>query len=323
MRQVVNEMKYQYIFGPVMSGRLGRSLGLDLLGDRVCSMDCIYCEVGATRVCTLERAPYVPAEDILHELEHWIDEGNELPDAVTLGGLGEPCLNSEMAYVIEGARDLLPDVPVAVLTNSTLMLDERARTELALADIVLPSLDSLVLEEFLALNRPCEGIGPNEVAQGLIEFSRIFNGKIFLEILLAKGVNDTDENLGRLEAFCKRLQPDRIDVVTLTRPGTVKSTGPVDKDELERWRKALHAATPAKRQERAAQQQVEEPRMVEMIRASLQRRPQTVQQLVDALGLNPTQAQKTVDELVRQGHVIMRDGSGVPFYHSSRHVIES
>jgi wyosine [tRNA(Phe)-imidazoG37] synthetase (radical SAM superfamily) len=322
MRQVVNDMKYNYIFGPVLSGRLGRSLGLDLLGDRICSMDCIYCEVGATRVHTLERSPYVSAEDILHELETWIEEGNEWPDVVTLGGLGEPCLNSEMPYVIQGARELLPGVPVAVLTNSTLMLDEQARNELALADIVLPSLDSLVLEEFLALNRPCPGIGPDEVARGLLEFSSMYDGKIFLEILLAKGVNDSDENLGRLEAFCKRLQPDRVDVVTLTRPGTLKKTGPVDKDVLERWRKALHAAAPAKRQERAETRQVDEARMIEMIRASLQRRPQTVQQLVDALGLDPDQARRAVDTLVEQGHVTKRDESGTTFYHSSRHIIE-
>lgn len=315
-------MKYHYLFGPVLSGRLGRSLGLDLLGDRVCSMDCTYCEVGATRHSTMERAPYVPAEDILYELETWVEQGNELPDVVTLGGLGEPCLNTEMAYVIEGSKDLLPDIPVAVLTNSTLMPDAQVQKELALADIVLPSLDSLVPEEFNILNRPCPGTDVDQIAQGLLAFSKNYNGRIFLEILLAKGVNDTDENLGRLEAFCQRLQPDRIDVVTLSRPGTVKKTLPVEKDELTRWRKVLQAAAPPLQQKRGTPKQVDHGRMTEMIHASLQRRPQTVQQLAGALNIDPAQVHKVVEKLVLDGHVLENDESGTPFYHSSGHIIE-
>ncbi len=316
-------MKFNYVFGPVMSGRLGRSLGLDLLGDRICSMDCVYCEVGATRELTLERRPYVPAEDILHELEEWKKEGHAPPDMITLGGLGEPCLNTEMEYVISGCRDLFPDVPVAVLTNSTLMLDPEVRRELALADIVLPSLDSLVPEEFHALNRPCPGVGPEEVAQGLLEFKKMFDGRIFLEILLAEGVNDSDANLGRLEAFCKRLQPDRVDVVTLSRPGTVKKAKAVDKETLERWRKALHAGdAPVQERQLARGATLSEAHVEDMIRASLARRPQTVKQLGQALGISEEQAEKAVTRLVQNDEAVSRDESGTPFYHSCRHEIE-
>lgn len=316
-------MEFRYVFGPVMSGRLGRSLGLDLLGDRICSMNCVYCEVGATRDLTLERKPYVPAEDILHELEEWWKHGHTPPDMITLGGLGEPCLNSEMRYVIEGARELFPDVPVAVLTNSTLMLDPAVRQDLALADIVLPSLDSLVPEEFEAINRPAPGIGPDEVAQGLLDFKKQFDGRIFLEILLAEGVNDSDANLGKLEAFCKRLQPDRVDVVTLSRPGTAKKAKAVDGATLERWRKALHAGdAPVQERQASRGTTLSEAHVDDMVRASLARRPQTVTQLGQALGVSPAQAEKAVTRLVHSGEAIKRDESGTPFYHSSRHVIE-
>ena len=220
-------MAYKYVFGPVLSGRLGRSLGLDLLGGRICSMDCIYCEVGATRELTTERRVCVPAVAILEELAAWKAEGHATPEAVTLGGLGEPCLNAAMGDVIAGARALFPGTDIAVLTNGTLMADPAVRAELALADAVLPSLDSLVESEFRAVNRPADGITAQGVAEGLLTFRREFAGKIFLEILLVEGVNDSDENLDRLTEFCKRLRPDRVDVVTTTRPGTVKGTRPV------------------------------------------------------------------------------------------------
>ncbi|WP_147819934.1 radical SAM protein [Salidesulfovibrio onnuriiensis] len=316
-------MKFNYVFGPVMSGRLGRSLGLDLLGDRICSMDCIYCEVGATRTLTLERRPYVSGEDILHELEQWKEEGHETPDVITLGGLGEPCLNSEMRYVIEGVRNIFPGLPVAVLTNSTLMLNPEVRQDLALADIVLPSLDSLVPDEFQTINRPCPGIGPDEVAQGLLEFRNIFDGRIFLEILLAEGVNDSDANLGKLEAFCKRLQPDRIDVVTLSRPGTVKKAKAVDKETLERWRKVLHTGdAPVRERLRTSEAAFSEARVDDMVRASLARRPQTVEQLSQALGIPEAQAEQAVTRLVHGGEATSSDESGTPYYYSGRHTIE-
>jgi wyosine [tRNA(Phe)-imidazoG37] synthetase (radical SAM superfamily) len=317
-------MAYKYVFGPVMSGRLGRSLGLDLLGGRVCSMDCVYCEVGATRTLTTERAEYAPAKDILTELADWKAQGLTPPDMVTLGGLGEPTLNTAMAEVITGARALFPNVPVAVLTNATLMADPEVRRELALADVVLPSMDSLVEAEFGAVNRPCPGVTPQAVADGLLAFRREFTGKIFLEILLAEGINDSDENLGRLMTFCQRLAPDRVDVVTLTRPGTVKGVRPVDGAVLSRWRKALGAGE-ARSEKRAgaAQASPDTARISALVQASLARRPQTVLQLAQALSADETDVRAAVDALLQAGDVVARPDAGQTFYHGSGHVLES
>lgn len=315
-------MGYKYIFGPVMSSRLGRSLGLDLLGGRICTMDCVYCEVGATRDLTLTRKPYVPAADILAELSAWKDEGLPAPDMVTLGGLGEPCLNSEMADVITGARALFPGTDIAVLTNASLMTDTQVRKELAMADVVLPSLDSLVDDEFTQVNRPCEGFSPEAVAEGLLEFKKDFKGKIFLEILLAKGINETDENLGRLKDFCRQLSPDRVDVVTLTRPGTVKSIAPVDGETLERWRMMLGGDGPAEERDRTSGTELSMERITAFIEASLARRPQTVQQLADALGGDPETVRQAVEALEKSGDVISREDRGEIFYHGTGHVIQ-
>lgn len=319
----VSSVAYNYIFGPVLSGRLGRSLGLDLLGDRVCSMDCIYCEVGATTDLTLERKPYVSAAEILKELAAWKKEGLTPPDMVTLGGLGEPCLNSEMGAVIAGAKELFPDTDIAVLTNSTLMGDPEVRRELAMADVILPSLDSLDPTGFDRVNRPHRDTDPEAVANGLLEFRKEFKGKIFLEILLVEGVNDSDDNLDRLTDFCKRLSPDRVDVVTTTRPGTVRGARPVKGEVLGRWRRELEQGKDIACS--AVDVEFEEmslDRLTGLVMASIGRRPQTVPQMAGALNVDPKRVQEAVEALVKQGDVIPREDRGETFYHGTGHVIE-
>ncbi|MGE4552755.1 MAG: radical SAM protein [Desulfovibrionaceae bacterium] len=289
-------MEFRYVFGPVLSSRLGRSLGLDLLGARICSMNCVYCESGPLRTLTMTRAPYVPAADLLAELRAWAGQhAGAAPDYVTLGGLGEPCLNSDLPEIVAGARKILPGVPVAVLTNATLLTDPAVRAELMAVDVVLPSMDSLIPEEFQAVNRPHPGLDPAAVARGLLEFRRDFPGRVYLEILLATGYNDSERNLELLANFCRTLRPHRVDVVTLSRPGSVPEARAVDHDTLARWRARLaplgvgvpEAVPPA---DAAPNRPAPPPGgttdpedLLQAVRASLLRRPQTVAQLACAL----------------------------------------
>jgi len=130
--------KSRSVFGPVLSGRLGRSLGLDLLGARICSFDCLYCEAGPTATKTTRRAVYVRPDAILSELAAHKAMDPSPVDAVTLGGLGEPCLNEGIGEIIAGAKRVYPGVPVAILTNSSLLWQDAARADIMGADIVLP-----------------------------------------------------------------------------------------------------------------------------------------------------------------------------------------
>lgn len=291
-------MAYRYVFGPVYSGRLGLSLGLDLLGCKACSMDCVYCEVGATTELTLTRRVYAPARDILRELEDWASRGLET-QYVTLGGSGEPCLNTDMGAVIEGVRRILPGKQVAVLTNSTLLPDPEVRRQLLGADAVLPSLDTLVENEFRRINRACPGLSPLDIAEAMLTFRAEYNGRILLEILLAAGYNDSEENLALLKDFVSRLRPDRVDVTTLSRPGTLEAARAVDSETMARWREALGAeAASGQEHHKADEHDLPLEDVVEMIRASLARRPQTVLHLVAALGVSEhdvTQALKTLE----------------------------
>ncbi len=323
-------MGYKYVFGPVFSGRIGRSLGLDLLGSRVCSMDCVYCEVGKTDILTSERKAYVPAADILQELEQWKGEGHQEPEVITLGGLGEPTLNSEMPDIIRGVKKLFPSMNVAVLTNASTMTDPEVRKELLEADVVLPSMDSLITSEFRAINRPCKGTDPLAVADALIEFRKEFNGKIFLEVLLSQGYNDSDANLEKMKVFCAELDPDRIDVVTLSRPGTLEKAGPVDSETLGRWKKVLDAAPTKNRdcgpetgvKERSGTEnptlvQVDKSDAFDRIQASLMRRPQTAQQLSGALAIPLGEVDRVIGELEKSGRLHVRQ-TGDEIYYDCR-----
>ena len=317
-------MGYRYVFGPVSSGRLGLSLGLDLLGEAVCTLDCLYCEVGRTTRLTARREPYVPARDILDELARWAATATRKPDHVTLGGMGEPCLNSEMGAVIQGARELLPGVPVAVLTNATMFTDPEVRAELALADVVLPSMDSLVPEEFQALNRPHHSLDLAAVARALLDFRTRFQGRMYLEVLLVRGLNDSDENLSLLTEFCRSLRPHRVDVVTMTRPGASHRAAPVDEETLARWRAALsaQAADTAPQGPRRAGADISTAdaaapgALRETIMASVSRRPQTAAQLAHALGVPEKETRAALGELTRTGHVRPMESTegGQPFY---------
>lgn len=328
----MQEGAFRYIFGPVLSGRLGRSLGLDLLGARVCSMNCAYCESGPLERLTLARAPYVPAEALLAELRVWeagrAKRGEPLPDVVTLGGLGEPTLNSDMARIIEGVRGVLPGVPVAVLTNASLMPDPAVRAELALADAVLPSLDSLVPEEFTRVNRGHPSLDPLVIAAGILAFRRESAAKVYLEVLLVAGVNDSARNLELLTRYCAELAPHRVDVTTLSRPGTEAWARPVDAETLARWRHALGAGVDADaaalgaaqaaqavpgsgaeapglaRNAEKGQEQCGDMSLAEVrsrIQASLARRPQTTAQLSSALLAAPALVERALAELLGQG----------------------
>lgn len=296
-----------YVFGPVVSGRLGRSLGVDMLGANVCTMDCIYCEVGRTTKLTLERREWAPARAILDELQKWRDARGQALDYVTLGGAGEPCLNSAFGAVVAGVREIMPGTPVAVLTNATLLTDPCVRAELSGVDVVLPSMDTLVEKEFRCLNRAHPDLDLQEVAAGLLQFREEFSGRIFMETLLIRGVNDSDENLALLKEYVHRLRPDRVDVVTMTRPGAYAEAMPVDEAALSRWRTALGQSSPRpgamEPQEAVPGRETTPEMMTRLLFQSLLRRPQTAAQLATALELDPGLVKKELETLQKAGHI--------------------
>ena len=232
----------KYLFGPVQSRRLGRSLGIDLFPDRkICNLQCIYCEVGPTGTLARRRALYTPTEEILTELDAFCaDPANLAPiDVLTVTAKGEPTLHLGLGHILSHARTLAAK-PVAVLTNgATLMLDD-VRSELQSADIVVPSLDSVREESFTAVDRPAPGLDLTEIINGLTIFSHEYGGTLWLEILLVRGLNDSDADIAALLPVLARMRLDRIQLNTVVRPPTEPFALPVSRERLESIARAIH-----------------------------------------------------------------------------------
>ncbi|HUT99543.1 MAG TPA: radical SAM protein [bacterium] len=219
-----------YVFGPVPSRRLGVSLGLDVTPRKTCSLNCVYCQLGPTDRPTVERRSFFEPEAFFAELE---ERAPTLPhiDYATFSGSGEPTLNADLGYLIEGAGTILK-APVAVITNGTLCSDPAVRADLARADLLLPSLDAASQAVFERVNRPAPGLDVEEIIAGLAALREEYGGGIHLEILLVAGLNDTEEELGRLRAAVSRIGPDVVHLNTVVRPPAVKSARAVPADRL-------------------------------------------------------------------------------------------
>ena len=224
---------YKYLFGPVPSRRLGMSLGVDLIPHKVCTLNCIYCECGVTTHLTSERKEYIRAAKVTAELESYFKE-NRKPDYITFSGSGEPLLNSSIGRILDWIKKNVPDVPVAVLTNGTLLSNPDVREEILNADLIIPSLDAASEKSFSAVDRPGQSIRLAEYIQGLIDLRKEFSGKIWLEVFILPGYNDSDENIFLLQKALKEINPDRIQLNTLDRPGTVSDLRAASKAELQK-----------------------------------------------------------------------------------------
>ena len=304
------------IFGPVPSRRLGRSLGIDVVPYKTCSFDCVYCECGATTEKIFERREFVPLRELLGELRSRLAEMPEPPDVLTLSGAGEPTLYSGMGGLIVEAKKM-SGLPVAVITNSSTMHLPQVRKELLEADIVLPSLDTVLEETFLRINRPHPSCRIKDIISGLEEFSREFTGRILLEILLIEGYNTDDENLAALRETIGRLRVDTIQLNTMARPGTDKGIEPLGAEQLETIRESFgpqcevvaSASIRANHEDRAAG---------DRIISLLGRRPCTAEDIHRALGIPLPAVVKTLSRLSDSGKLISESRSGSIYYTASK-----
>lgn len=234
-------MKSDLLFGPVSSRRLGRSLGVELVPKKICSMDCLYCEVGKTTLLTLERAPYVPWDKIVEALKV-AKELESIFDVLTLTGSGEPTLNIHFEEAVLLAKELIKK-PVSVLTNSTLVNIPSVREALGQVDLVLASLDSARESSFRLVNRPVREVNLSEIIDGLKLLRDSMRGELWLEILLVKNVNDREEDLIALKRAIEYIQPHRVQLNTVVRPPAYSIARPLSFDELLKVRDFLGLPT--------------------------------------------------------------------------------
>lgn len=308
-------MSYHHLFGPVPSRRLGMSLGVDLVPHKVCTLNCIYCECGKTTKLTTERAEYVPLAEVLEELEDYF-EYNPAPDYVTFSGAGEPTLNSTIGDVLSHLKQHWPDVPVALLTNGSLLSDAAVRREIRQADLVLPSLDAALDEAFQKIDRPSRRTGLQDYIQGLVDFRNGFPGLIWLEVFIIPGINDDSENLDALREAIVRIRPDQVQLNTLDRPGTVDNIRPANNAELQQivdyWQLdnvEIIARVPDRKSIRSYREDIES-----AILETISRRPCTLDDLSRILGVHINEINKYLGVLDQEDRLqTVRQQRGV-FY---------
>jgi wyosine [tRNA(Phe)-imidazoG37] synthetase (radical SAM superfamily) len=289
---------YQYLFGPVPSRRLGMSLGVDLVPHKVCSLDCVYCECGPTTRLTLDRKEYILYRKVTAELDHYF-ANNPDPDYITFSGSGEPTLNSRIGDVLKYIRKHRPHIPVAVLTNGTLLHLESVRNELLDADVVLPSLDAATPVTFRRINRPPSQLILQDYIEGLVMFRKAFSGQIWLEVFIIPGYNDHQKELDALKEAFERIRPDRIQLNTLDRPGTVEDLQAASHHQLKQivnyWDldRVEIISNPMRRKDIRAYREDTETAILETIA----RRPCTGEDLASILGLHLNEVNKYLDVL--------------------------
>lgn len=231
----------RYIYGPIKSRRLGLSLGLSLSRDKICDLDCIYCQWGSVGKTVLERKEYAGADEIIRELKSWLQnnprEAQELK-FVTLSGLGEPTLNTCIGNLVDQVKNIT-GCKIAVITNSTLLGDPAVRQGLLKADLIVPSLDAVDLEIFKQIDRPHAGIKLNEIIDGLVALRKEFHGQIWLEVMLISGMNDDLGHIAELKKAILRINPDKIQLNSPVRSTAEKNVFPVEKGRLEQIREIL------------------------------------------------------------------------------------
>jgi wyosine [tRNA(Phe)-imidazoG37] synthetase (radical SAM superfamily) len=296
---------YRHLYGPVPSRRLGRSLGIDLVPHKICTYDCIYCQIGKTTGKTLVRKEYVPVKEIVEEVKGFLKEERSPIDYLSLTGSGEPTLHSQIRSVIEGIK-AITSIPVAVITNGSLLYEEEVRQDLLRADLVLPSLDAVSPEVFRKINRPRKGFSVEKVIEGLLEFRKVYKGQIWLEILFCKGVNNGKEELLRMKETVERIGPDRIHLNTVVRPPSEKWAVPLNQREMEEIRAFFGEKAEIISEFDRHPPAVAERDIKEEILRILKRRPLSLKDLSEGMGIRENEIEKDIQPLVSEGKIHAR-----------------
>lgn len=224
----------EFVFGPVPSRRLGQSLGIDPIPFKTCNWNCVYCQLGRTTPMTNQRCDYFPPDEIVAQIKAALESHRRGEiDWVTFTGSGEPTLHASLGWMIRQVK-ALTDIPVAVLTNGSLLYLLDVRDELLAADAVLPSLDAGTESLYRTINRPWAELTYDRLVDGLIAFRHAYTGKLWIEVMLLKGLNDSEEALTDIAAILRRIGPDEVHVNLPIRPPAELWVEPSDEEGLMR-----------------------------------------------------------------------------------------
>ncbi|GAB6270700.1 MAG: radical SAM protein [Smithella sp.] len=305
---------FKYLYGPVPSRRLGRSLGVDLVPFKTCTYDCIYCQLGKTTNKTTERRDYVPVADVLREVRENLSTGTGC-DYICMAGSGEPTLHASIGELICKIREMT-DIPVAVITNGSLLYLPDVRQSLLQADLVIPSLDAGDAPLFEYVNRPHEDITFERMAEGLVEFARRYSGRLWLEVLLVSGVTGLSSEVKKIAAWAQKIGAQKIQLCTVNRPAYEDFACAVDPKQMKKLAglfsgpvDILENASPEAAFGTAASDTTDAD-----ILNLLARRPCTLEGISLGLNLHPHDTAKRIEKLMSAKRVATQRNRRTLFY---------
>ncbi len=304
--------EYHHVFGPVQSRRLGKSLGIDVVPLKTCTFNCIFCQLGRTTHQTIERKEYVPTMAVMAELKDYLNNGGKA-DYISFSGSGEPTLHSKLGEMIARTKQM-SKIPVAVLTCSALLYDPQVRRELALADVVLASLNTASPETFRLINRPHGKLNLPEIIDGLKRLRREYRGEIWLEIMFVKGLNDNVQEIALLHDAIAAIRPDKVHLNTVVRPPAESQVQALSATQLRELQTHLGANVEviAERPDRP------EPSVgflvVDNLMRLIARHPATLEEIAGSMNCKYEILRPVLQALTTAGAVEVREHRGKKFY---------
>jgi len=290
-----------HTYGPVPSRRLGFSLGIDIIPFKTCSLNCIYCQLGPTPKKAISRKEYFSPSDIVSQIKKKLSSGQRI-DYITFSGSGEPTLNNALGKIIKEIKKTT-SIPVAVLTNSTLLSLKSVRDALMDADLVVPSLDAATQEIFVKVNRPHSSLKLEEIIEGLLKLRNEFKGAIWLEIMLVKGVNDSLSHIRKLKKAINKIKPEKVQLNTVIRPPAEKHARLLSLKELEKIRNILGENCEIIVESHREGQISTPEKLEEAILSLIQRRPVTLAEISASLAKSEDKIKKSLDSLLAEGKI--------------------
>jgi wyosine [tRNA(Phe)-imidazoG37] synthetase (radical SAM superfamily) len=291
------------------------SLGIDPVPLKTCNFNCVYCQLGLTRRPVTRRRPFVRLSSVLAELAEVLDSRNGSdPDWITLVGSGETTLCSGIGALIRLVK-ARTTVPVAVITNGSLLRSPRVRAELAAADAVLPSVDAGTEELFRRINRPLPAFSLADHIAGLASFRGTYQGKLWVEVMLVDRLNDSPAALLDLSEALRKIQPDEIHISTPTRPPAEPWVGQPSRQAIERAQAILGRVAPVLYPEAADGEVEVEGDLAEAVVSVISRHPLRQLEVERMLArCARRRADRTLERLRERGEIQLVERFGTTFW---------